>query len=64
MNDASCEVVVIWVRMPLNWFTRLLRTACAEASTTGAEAIVKVTELVSVPPIAPPATAEPRVDEA
>jgi hypothetical protein len=48
--------------MPLNWLTRLLRTVCAEASTTGADAVVKVIELVSAPPIAPPAVAEPRVD--
>ena len=50
--------------MPLNWLTRLLRTVCSEASTTGADVVVKVIELVSVPPIAPPAVAEPRVDEA
>ena len=64
MNDASCDVVVICSRMLLYWFTRLLRTACAEASTTGAEAVEKVIALVSVPPIAPPAAADPRVDEA
>jgi hypothetical protein len=64
LNDASCEVVVIWDRMPLNWLTRLLRTACADASTIGAEAVVKVTAVVSVPPIAPPDAIEPRVDEA
>src|SRR4029079_16985292 len=64
LNDASCAVVVICDRMPLNWFTRLLRTACADASTTGADAVVKEIAVVSVPPIAPPATAEPRVDEA
>ena len=37
---------------------------CADASATGADAVVKVSAVVSVPPIAPPAAAEPRVDEA
>ena len=64
LNEASCAVVVICDRMPLNWLTRLLRTVCADASTTGAVAVVKVIELVSVPPIAPPDRTEPRVDEA
>src|SRR3954465_2671228 len=64
LNDASWGGVVICDRMPLNWLTRLLRTACAEASTTGAVGVVKVIAVVSVPPIAPPDAAEPRVDEA
>jgi len=64
LNDASWAVVVICDRMPLNWLTRLLRTACADMSTTGAVAIVNVTELVSVPPIAPPESTDPRVDDA
>ena len=55
LNDASCAVVVICDRMPLYWVTRLLRTACADASTTGADAVVKAIAVVSVPPIAPPA---------
>ena len=54
LNEASWAVVVICDRMPLNWLTRLLRTVCADASTTGAVAVVKVIALVSVPPIAPP----------
>ena len=54
LNEASCAVVVICDRMPLNWLTRLLRTVCADASTTGAVAVVNVSALVSVPPIAPP----------
>ena len=48
----------------MNWVTRLLRTVCAEASITGADGVVNVIEVVSVPPIAPPAIGEPRVDEA
>ena len=59
LNEASCAVVVICDRMPLNWVTRLLRTVCADASTTGAVAVVNVTALVSVPPIAPPDSSRP-----
>src|SRR5215218_8371475 len=64
LNEASCAVVVICDRIPLNWLTRLLRTVCAAASTTGAVGVVKVIAAVSVPPIAPPDATEPRVDEA
>ena len=64
LNEASWAVVVICDRMPLNWLTRLLRTVCADASTTGAVGVVKLIAVVSVPPIAPPDATEPSVDEA
>ena len=64
LNEASCAVVVICARMLLYWVTRLARTACAVASATGADAVEKVSALVTVPPIAPPAATDPRVEEA
>ncbi len=64
LNDASCAVVVIWARMLLYWLTRLLRTACAEASTTGADAVENASALMMVPPITPPDATDPRVEEA
>ena len=64
LNEASWAVVVIWARMLLYCDTRLLRTACAELSITGAAAVEKVSALVTVPPIAPPDATVPRVEEA
>src|SRR5262249_7409272 len=59
LNDESWAVVVICCRMLLYWLTSPARTACAPASATGAEAAVKLSTAVTVPPIAPPAAAEP-----
>ncbi len=64
MNDASWAVVAICCRMLLYWLTRPARVACAATSATGVDGKVKVSTLVSVPPMAPPAVAEPRVDAA
>src|SRR5580698_10924161 len=64
LNEESCEVVSICCRMLLYWVTRLARVAWALTSATGAEAVEKVSEFGSVPPMAPPAAAEPSVEEA
>jgi hypothetical protein len=42
----------------------LARVAWAAGSATGAEAVEKLSALVSVPPMAPPASVEPSVDDA
>ena len=64
LNEESCEVVLICARTLLYWVTRLARVAWALASATGAEAVEKVSELGSVPPMTPPAAAEPIVEDA
>src|SRR6188768_1397411 len=64
LNEASWDVVVICDRMLLYCDTRLARTVCAAVSTTGAEAVEKAIALVTVPPIVPPETDDPRVEEA
>src|SRR5215510_9063353 len=63
LNEASCAVVVIWLRMLLNCDTRPARVDEEVASATGPAAVVKVRADVIVPPIAPPLV-PPRVEEA
>ena len=48
----------------MNWLTSVVRVACATGSAIGAAAEVKLSTLVTVPPMAPPAAAEPSVEEA
>src|SRR4051794_16038945 len=64
LNEASSEVVSICVRMLLYWDTRLVRVAWATASATGEVAFDHVSADVSVPPMVPPAAADPIVEEA
>ncbi len=59
LNDASCDVVVIWVMMLLYWLTRLARMVCEAASATGATAAPNVAE-----PGVEPTVIAPIVDEA
>src|ERR1700754_2049177 len=59
LNDASCDVVVIWEMMLLYWLTRLARMVCEAASATGAVAAPNVRGAG----VAPTVTA-PIVDEA
>src|SRR3954447_26408493 len=64
LNDESTEVVSICESMLLYWDTRLERVAWATASKVGVVALVQVSAVVIVPPILPPATADPIVEEA
>src|SRR4051812_11442048 len=64
LKDASCEVVVICAMTLLYCATRLARAACEVRSATGGAAVVKVSAPVTVPPMAPPSTEEPSVEEA
>src|SRR5262249_13308539 len=64
LNEESCEVVSICARMLLYCCTRLARAACATGSWTGGWGVVKVSLPGSVPPMAPPAVADPSVDDA
>src|SRR5262249_56466046 len=54
LNEESCAVVVIWLRMLLNCDTRPARADEDVGSATGAAAVVKLSVLVSVPPMVPP----------
>lgn len=56
MNDASCDVVLIWLMMLLYCDTRPARVACELASPTGAETITPANSspaAVAVPPRVP-----------
>src|SRR3569623_1064916 len=64
LNEESTEVVSIWFRMLLYCATRLARVACATTSWTGVDDVVNVREREIEPPIAPPAEAEPSVEDA
>ncbi len=61
LKDASCEVVVIWLMMLLYWRTRLSRVTLADASTTGAGAVVPAANAWLAPtaePVIAPIVAE------